>query len=96
MAERTFSLLKSLEGKTASINGATQIRAGVIRPEVIVPLEVDGGEDLVGDDDLEARHLPSAAGQACSGMIGSRTWESCSPPTWIVKGGAAVWKNCSA
>lgn len=37
MAERTFALLKSLEGKVASINGATQIRAGVIRPEVIVP-----------------------------------------------------------
>ena len=39
MANRTFRLLKSLEGKTASINGATQIRAGVIRPEIIVPLE---------------------------------------------------------
>ena len=38
MAKRTFALLKSLEGKSASINGATQIRAGVIRPEVIVPL----------------------------------------------------------
>ncbi len=38
MARRTFELLKSLEGKSASINGATQIRAGVIRPEVIVPL----------------------------------------------------------
>jgi hypothetical protein len=39
MAEHTFRLLKSLEGKTASINGATQIRAGVIRPEIIVPRE---------------------------------------------------------
>ncbi|MDO8585808.1 MAG: hypothetical protein Q7T82_02100 [Armatimonadota bacterium] len=39
MAERTFRLLKSLEGKRASINGATQIRAGVIRPEVISPLD---------------------------------------------------------
>jgi hypothetical protein len=39
MANRTFHLLKSLEGRQASINGATQIRAGVIRPEVIVPLE---------------------------------------------------------
>lgn len=38
MAARTFGLLKSLEGKTGSINGATQIRAGVIRPELIVPL----------------------------------------------------------
>lgn len=39
MAKRTFELLCSLDGKKASINGATQIRAGVIRPEVIVPLE---------------------------------------------------------
>lgn len=39
MAQRTFDLLKSLEGRQVSINGATQIRAGVIRPEVIAPLE---------------------------------------------------------
>ena len=39
MAQRTFQLLKNLEGKKASINGATQIRAGVIRPEVVIPLE---------------------------------------------------------
>lgn len=37
MADRTFKLLSSLQGETASVNGATQIRAGVIRPEVIVP-----------------------------------------------------------
>ena len=37
MAHRTFELLKSLEDRVASINGATQIRAGVIRPEIIVP-----------------------------------------------------------
>lgn len=40
MAERTFNLLKSIEGRRASLNGATQIRAGVIRPEVIAPVEV--------------------------------------------------------
>lgn len=39
MAERTYKLLKSLEGRTVSINGATQIRAGVIRPEVVAPLD---------------------------------------------------------
>ncbi|MEN0064436.1 MAG: hypothetical protein AAGA48_19975 [Myxococcota bacterium] len=39
MAPATFSLLKSKSGRMASINGATQIRAGVIRPEVVVPLE---------------------------------------------------------
>jgi hypothetical protein len=44
MADRTFQLLKSLNGKTASINGATQIRAGVIRPEVIVPCAERAGE----------------------------------------------------
>jgi hypothetical protein len=38
MAERTFMLLSSLEGKQAAVNGATQIRAGVMRPEIIVPL----------------------------------------------------------
>lgn len=38
MAERTFDLLRSLDGKAASLNGATQIRAGVIRPELVVPL----------------------------------------------------------
>lgn len=37
MSDRTFTLLKKLEGKEAAINGATQIRAGVIRPEIIVP-----------------------------------------------------------
>jgi hypothetical protein len=41
MAKRTFDLLKKHEGKIASVNGATQIRAGVIRPEVIIPLERD-------------------------------------------------------
>ncbi|MBI4530810.1 MAG: hypothetical protein HY709_04740 [Candidatus Latescibacteria bacterium] len=37
MADRTFRLLKMMEGRRTSISGATQIRAGVIRPEVIIP-----------------------------------------------------------
>ena len=41
MAQRTFDLLRSKEGQRACINGATQIRAGVIRPEVIIPYEGD-------------------------------------------------------
>lgn len=52
MAEHTYNILKSLDGKIASINGATQIRAGVIRPEIIVPqkeetinLEIIKGSD---------------------------------------------------
>lgn len=39
MAEHTFNLLKSLNGHLASINGTTHIRAGVTRPEIIVPRE---------------------------------------------------------
>ncbi len=38
MAKRTFDLLGTCAGKKASISGATQIRAGVIRPEIICPL----------------------------------------------------------
>jgi hypothetical protein len=37
MAERTWKLLQSREGHAASVSGATQIRAGVMRPEIIVP-----------------------------------------------------------
>lgn len=44
MAARTFELLASLEGHDCSINGATQIRAGVIRPELIVPEPRTTGE----------------------------------------------------
>ncbi len=36
MAQKTFDLLKKYEGRGASINGATQIRAGVIRPEIVI------------------------------------------------------------
>lgn len=39
MATRTFDLLSAHAGQKASCSGATQIRAGVIRPEVIIPLE---------------------------------------------------------
>jgi hypothetical protein len=54
MADRTFDLLRSLEGREASINGATQIRAGVIRPEVVVPVPVDSGKWAVGSSGTTA------------------------------------------
>ena len=37
MAQKTFALLSAHAGAKASISGATQIRAGVIRPEIIIP-----------------------------------------------------------
>ncbi|OGD58147.1 hypothetical protein A3K78_00815 [Candidatus Bathyarchaeota archaeon RBG_13_52_12] len=39
MNATTFKLLKSFEGYLACVNGATQIRAGVLRPEIIIPHE---------------------------------------------------------
>lgn len=36
-AERTFKLLAERAGCDAAVNGATQIRAGVMRPEVLIP-----------------------------------------------------------
>ncbi|MGA1266871.1 MAG: hypothetical protein ACO32J_06795, partial [Phycisphaerales bacterium] len=38
MARRTFELLAAHQGQLACVNGATQIRAGVMRPEVVIPL----------------------------------------------------------
>lgn len=49
MTQRTWDLLGELQGQHASVNGATQIRAGVIRPEIVVPLPE---QDLVE----ESRH----------------------------------------
>ncbi len=37
MARRTFDILHACHGRQASLSGATQIRAGVMRPEIIVP-----------------------------------------------------------
>ena len=49
MAERTFDLLLDHVGEETSVNGATQIRAGVMRPEVIIPLASPPAQD---DDQL--------------------------------------------
>ncbi len=38
MAERTHALLAHHAGHAAAVNGATQIRAGVMRPELVIPL----------------------------------------------------------
>ncbi len=43
MSPSIFSLLCDFQGFNASVNGATQIRSGVLRPEIIIPLE-EGGE----------------------------------------------------
>ncbi|UCH02005.1 MAG: hypothetical protein JSV20_09355 [Candidatus Bathyarchaeota archaeon] len=52
ISDKTFQLLTKSEGQLACLNGATQIRAGVIRPEIIIPRDdvptskaIDKGEE---------------------------------------------------
>jgi hypothetical protein len=49
MAEKTYELLKSFEGHKASMHGKTQIRAGVMRPEIIIALPIEG-EELIAEE----------------------------------------------
>ncbi len=56
MARGTYELLAAHAGKRASANGATQIRAGVLRPEIIIPKPAAGatGAAAKGGDALAA------------------------------------------
>jgi biotin carboxyl carrier protein len=49
MAGKTFRLLSDAAGRTASVSGATQIRAGVLRPELLVPGAVGAVEETAVD-----------------------------------------------
>ncbi len=62
MRAEAFETLKALEGRLACLNGATQIRAGAIRPEIVVPFPDYAGDhakqELIYEDlimDLEVR-----------------------------------------
>jgi len=46
MANRTFELFTRLSARECSLSGATQIRAGVQRPEVIAPIKFGEGEEV--------------------------------------------------
>ncbi len=52
MAKGTFDLFSEFDGEFASINGSTQIRAGVIRPEVIIPHTKDMPETTLSEADM--------------------------------------------
>ena len=52
MAKRTFELLSALDGRPCSVNGATQIRAGALRPEIIIPGD-DAGTPEGGAPELD-------------------------------------------
>lgn len=53
MSDRAWELLGARAGRLASVSGATQIRAGVLRPEVLIP-ETRAGATHV-ESDAEAR-----------------------------------------
>ena len=57
MARRTYEIFEACNDREASISGATQIRAGVMRPEIIVP----------GDNGAPARE-PQAGAAHSEGM----------------------------
>ncbi|MHC5210775.1 MAG: hypothetical protein ACYTG2_08670 [Planctomycetota bacterium] len=54
MSPRTHRLLSEAAGRTASVSGATQIRAGVLRPEVLVPGDVAELEQTAVDSGVLA------------------------------------------
>lgn len=74
MAERTHRLLVSREGAEASVNGATQIRAGVMRPEVLVPIRaadtVEKSEETFEAGVLEVGRLLRIIRDPYFGLIG--------------------------
>ncbi len=77
MAKNTFELLKKFQGHKASVHGFTQIRAGVMRPEVIIPLPMKDNEELVVKDaemaSLEIGSLIRVIRQPDFGEIGRIT-----------------------
>ncbi len=76
MAPKTFRILKDCAGMEASISGATQIRAGVMRPEIIVPATPDGGrktEDAQTDEGLNIGRQLRAIRAPYFGHIGRVT-----------------------
>ncbi len=78
MADGTFRLLKSRQGRKASINGATQIRAGVIRPEVVIPFDGTGAaadveSDVPGAGELVVGNPVRVIRQPHFGLLGRVT-----------------------
>jgi len=57
MSQRTFNLFKRFQGYAASMNGSTQIRAGVQRPEVIISYFEKELEDIP-EENLDVGIIP--------------------------------------
>ena len=73
MARKTFGILRDNEGRIASVSGATQIRAGVLRPEIIVTEDEDApreSEARTGQQGLAIGVLLRAIRAPYFGQIG--------------------------
>ncbi len=66
MAERTFELLRSMQDREASLSGATQIRAGVIRPEIIIRYD---GDEASADQASSDRAGPAGRGLEAGSLV---------------------------
>jgi transcription antitermination factor NusG len=60
MAERTFRLFAARAGATAAVSGATQIRAGVMRPEIVIPIENAAKEATIDETQINTTLEPGA------------------------------------
>lgn len=73
MAERTWALLISNAGQLACVSGATQIRAGVMRPEILIPRAAvaPGGAERDASMGLEIGSLLRVIREPYFGRIGN-------------------------
>lgn len=73
MRGEVWRALKALEGRRASMNGATQIRAGAVRPEVIVPFPDYSGplfDEAAADEDLKTGMRVRIINEPYFGVLG--------------------------
>jgi len=74
MSDRAWSLLARFAGRAASMSGATQIRAGVMRPEILIPhAESGAGSGTAADGGLEIGSLLRVIREPHFGRIGRVT-----------------------
>jgi len=73
MADRAWDLLRRFAGRRASVSGATQIRAGVMRPELLIPHGEPGRDAGAADQGLEPGSLLRVIREPHFGRIGRVT-----------------------
>ena len=90
MGRRTFRLLGQREGFMASVSGATQIRSGVLRPEIIVPATAGerGAADSIAADGLAIGTSVRLVRAPYFGQLG--TVVALPPDPYAVASGAVV------